>query len=78
MRIKHAHKVKLARKLRTRQETSYGRNPDGSAMHEGLFDTKGWEKRKAAISARVARKTDAQHKNALLRRQEARKKLQTA
>lgn len=45
--MKHNQKVKIARKLMSKEEAKKG---------EGLFTTKAWEARKKAIAERVARK----------------------
>jgi len=53
--MKHKEKRRLAIKMRTPEEAQ---RTDRKA-HEGIFDSKAWEARKAGIAARVARKQKA-------------------
>lgn len=70
--MKHQHKVKLARKMRTPDEISKTHtDAEGKRTHEGIFTTAAWEARKAGIAGRVARKQTLAHERAVTRRASA-------
>ena len=68
--MKHIEKVRIARQLQTPLERSMtARNEEGQLTHEPIFQTLGWETRKAEIAARVARKIEKSQYKAFIRKQ---------
>ncbi len=57
--MKHKDKLKMARKMLTRDEIK---------RHVKPFDSVAWEKRKKAIEARVAKREAGEHERALKRK----------
>ena len=58
--MKHKDKVRLARKMRSRNDIK---------NHEPIFGTKAWDIRKLGIAGRVQRQQGATHKRALQRKE---------
>ena len=55
--LKHKQKVKMARKMRSKLETSHTKaDPEGGPAYRNIFDTKNWNARKGAKAKKVANK----------------------
>lgn len=72
----HKDKIRIAKQLQTPLERSRtARDSEGKLTHEPIFQTAGWELRKAEIAARVARRVRVSQAKAAARRAAAQPKV---